>query len=287
MRYWMCRWCPCRSNFIRKVLVFFAHTDHPGIRMLPAVQSQATIEFIRIDFGSDIIRMATSKTLQQQAWTFLASDNRGTPNSSKETTHNINHHDQRSKFNQSSLKMTIALCTTRTAKLSDFISVCPWWISKSIIILNWKKESFKMRIMQWHVLTFAGRKGFTLHGGRKGVNFYPNTCFNISGSIYARIIILVSNITFSRSGSSKTMHADTVTLTGDLQTQGHALFSICFNISGSICARIMILVSNITFSRSGSSKKCMPTLWPWHVTFKIKVTHFFQYISQYLRKYMR
>ena len=46
--------------------------------------------------------------------------------------------------------------------------------------------------------------------------------------ICARIIILVSNITFSRSGSSKKMHADTVTSIVDLENQGQTYFQITF-----------------------------------------------------------
>ena len=70
-----------------------------------------------------------------------------------------------------------------------------------------------------------------------------------------------------------------VTLTVDLETQGHTLFYMTLLISGCMSTIDSILVSNLTYSRSRISENLFSVTWPWCLTsiFKVK-PFFFKYI---------
>ena len=59
----------------------------------------------------------------------------------------------------------------------------------------------------------------------------------------------------------------------DLENQGQTPFCMTFLISGCKHDTKLILVSILTFSRSGISNMWKKITWPWRLTLELKVTH--------------
>ena len=100
--------------------------------------------------------------------------------------------------------------------------------------------------------------------------------FHISGCKHGTKSILVSILTFSRSKISKIMKNKHVTLSVDLETQGHTLFSYDLAYLRLYMPAIyLILVSNLTYARSRISENRFPVTWPWCLTLIFKVKPLF------------
>ena len=69
----------------------------------------------------------------------------------------------------------------------------------------------------------------------------------------------------------------------DLENQGQTPFCMTFLISGCKHDTKLILVSILTFSRSGISNMWKKITWPWRLTLELKVTHILCMTLPYLR----
>ena len=97
--------------------------------------------------------------------------------------------------------------------------------------------------------------------------------FLISGCIQATDLILVSILTFSRSGISNMLKKITWPWRLTLELKVTHMNCMTFLISGCIQATDLILVSILTFARSRISENLKSVTWPWWLTLKMKVKH--------------
>ena len=77
-----------------------------------------------------------------------------------------------------------------------------------------------------------------------------------------------------------------VTLTDDLEIWGQTSFNSSIHNKTCNCDADSILVSILTFLRSGISEKLKLITWPWRLTFKLKVIHIYYYDLPYLWLYI-
>ena len=97
--------------------------------------------------------------------------------------------------------------------------------------------------------------------------------FLISGCIQATDLILVSILTFSRSGISNMLKKITWPWRLTLELKVTHINCMTYLISGCIQATDLILVLILTLLRSGISSKLKKITWPWRLTLELKVTH--------------